>query len=187
MREMLAVFKRELRGYFATPLAYVFIIIFIFCTGAFAFYLGGYFEQGQANLKAFFDFHPWLYLFRVPAVAMRLWAEERRVGTIELLLSLPVPLWSAVLGKFLAAWIFIGIALALRRAGIGVELYPEAKRLGQQLKYADRRGFRFAVVIGDDEFASGDCQVKDLRSGESRTVSISDGFDALIRDIRERL
>lgn len=113
MREMLAVFKRELRGYFATPLAYVFIIIFLFCTGAFAFYLGGYFEQGQANLKAFFDFHPWLYLFLVPAVAMRLWAEERRVGTIELLLSLPVPLWSAVLGKFLAAWVFIGIALAL--------------------------------------------------------------------------
>lgn len=113
MREMWAIFKRELQGYFATPLAYVFIIIFLFCTGAFAFYLGGYFEREQADLKTFFDFHPWLYLFLIPAVAMRLWAEERRVGTIELLLSLPVPLWAAVLGKFLAAWVFVGIALTL--------------------------------------------------------------------------
>ena len=113
MSEMWAIFKRELAGYFATPLAFVFIIIFLFCTGAFTFYIGGWFEAGQADLSAFFNFHPWLYLFLIPAIAMRLWAEERRLGTIELLLSLPVPLWAAVVGKFLAAWAFAGIALAL--------------------------------------------------------------------------
>ena len=113
MSEMWAIFKRELAGYFATPLAFVFIIIFLFCTGAFTFYMGGWFEAGQADLSGFFAFHPWLYLFLIPAIAMRLWAEERRSGTIELLLSLPVPLWAAVAGKFLAAWVFSGIALAL--------------------------------------------------------------------------
>ncbi len=113
MREMLAIFKRELAGYFATPLAFVFIVIFLFCVGGFTFYMGGHFEAGQANLKGFFQFHPWLYLFLIPAIGMRLWAEERRVGTIELLLSLPVPLWSAVVGKFLAAWVFAGISLSL--------------------------------------------------------------------------
>jgi len=113
MRETLAIFKRELAGYFATPLAFVFMIIFLFCVGGFTFYLGGHFEGGQANLKGFFQFHPWLYLFLIPAIAMRLWAEERRAGTIELLLSLPIPLWSAVLGKFLAAWVFAGLSLSL--------------------------------------------------------------------------
>lgn len=113
MKETLAIFKRELAGYFATPLAFVFMIIFLFCVGGFTFYLGGHFEGGQANLKGFFQFHPWLYLFLIPAIAMRLWAEERRSGTIELLLSLPIPLWSAVLGKFLAAWVFAGLSLSL--------------------------------------------------------------------------
>ncbi len=108
-----AVFKRELAGYFTTPLAYVFIVIFLFLAGIFPFYLGAFFERGQADLKAFFLFHPWLYLFLVPAIAMRLWAEEWRSGTIELLLSLPVPLWAAVVGKYLAAWVFLAIALAL--------------------------------------------------------------------------
>ncbi|MDR3499720.1 MAG: ABC transporter permease subunit [Parvibaculum sp.] len=113
MRELVAVFRRELGGYFATPLAFVFIVIFLFTMGAFTFYMGGYFESGQADLQIFFNFHPWLYLFLIPAISMRLWAEERRTGSIELLLSLPVPLWAAVLGKFLAAWAFSGIALAL--------------------------------------------------------------------------
>ena len=108
-----AVFKRELAAYFATPLAYVFIVIFLFLAGAFPFYLGAFFERGQADLKVFFVFHPWLYLFLVPAIAMRLWAEEWRSGTIELLLTLPVPLWAAVLGKFIAAWVFLAIALVL--------------------------------------------------------------------------
>lgn len=107
------VFRRELRSYFATPVAYVFIVIFLVLSSAFTFYLGNFYERGQADLMPFFTFHPWLYLFLVPAVSMRLWAEERKSGTIELLLTLPVTMWQAVVGKFLAAWAFIGIALAL--------------------------------------------------------------------------
>ena len=113
MRELSAVFRRELGGYFATPLAFIFIVVFLFTMGAFTFYMGGYFESGSADLSIFFNFHPWLYLFLIPAISMRLWAEERRTGSIELLLSLPILLWAAVLGKFLAAWVFSGLALAL--------------------------------------------------------------------------
>ena len=105
--------KRELAGYFSTPIAYVFIVIFLFLSGVFTFYLGNFFDRGQADLITFFGFHPWLYLFLVPALTMRLWAEERKAGTIELLLTLPVTMLEAVLGKFLATWIFTGIALAL--------------------------------------------------------------------------
>ena len=100
-------------AYFATPLAIVFLIIFVALTGAFAFYVGGFFERGQADLAPFFQYHPWLYLLLVPAVAMRLWAEERKSGTIELLMTLPISPWEAILGKFLAAWAFIGVALLL--------------------------------------------------------------------------
>lgn len=107
------VFKRELASYFMTPIAYVFIVIFLFLSGVFAFYLGNFFARGQADLEPFFTFHPWLYLFLIPSLAMRLWAEERRGGTIELLLTLPITIPQAVLGKFLAAWVFTGIALAL--------------------------------------------------------------------------
>ena len=108
-----ALFKRELSSYFATPVAYVFIVIFLVLMGTFTFYIGGFYERGQADLRPFFNFHPWLYLFLVPAIAMRLWAEERKTGTVELLMTLPVTPWQAVLGKFLAAWAFTGIALAL--------------------------------------------------------------------------
>ena len=108
-----AVFKRELGGYFVTPLAYVFIVIFLLLAGVFTFSMGGFFEARQADLRAFFNFHPWLYLFLIPAVSMRLWAEERKAGTVELLMTLPIPLWASVLGKFLAAWVFCGLALAL--------------------------------------------------------------------------
>ncbi len=113
MRGIWVVFKRELAAYFATPLAYVFIVIYLALAGALTFYVGGFFERGQADLEPFFVFHPWLYLFLVPAIAMRLWAEERRTGTIELLMTLPLTTGQAVLGKFLAAWVFTGIALAL--------------------------------------------------------------------------
>ena len=108
-----ALFRRELRSYFATPLAYVFIVIFLILMGTFTFYLGGFYERGQADLGAFFNYHPWLYLFLVPAIAMRLWAEERKTGSVELLMTLPITPWQAVLGKFLAAWVFTGIALVL--------------------------------------------------------------------------
>ena len=113
MRGVCAVFKREFMAYFATPLAYVFIVIFLFAMGAFTFYIGRFFESGIAELGVFFAYHPWLYLFLVPAIGMRLWAEERKSGTLELLLTLPIPTWAVVVGKFLAAWAFIGVALAL--------------------------------------------------------------------------
>lgn len=113
MSQLPVIFKRELASYFATPLAYVFILIFLVLSGVFTFYLGGFFESGQANLSAFFNFHPWLYLFLVPAIAMRLWAEERKSGTIELLMTLPITRFDAVTGKFLAAWVFAGLALLL--------------------------------------------------------------------------
>lgn len=105
--------KREFAGYFATPLAAVFLTIFVALTGAFAFFIGGFFQRGQANLDSFFAYHPWLYLVLVPAVAMRLWAEERKSGTIELLMTLPISPTEAILGKFAAAWAFIGLALIL--------------------------------------------------------------------------
>ncbi len=111
MNPMLAIIKRELQGYFSTPIAYVFIVIFLILSGVFAFYLGGLYERNQADLTPFFNFHPWLYLFLVPAVSMRMWSEERRSGNIELLMTLPVKQSDLVLGKFLSAWIFIGIAL----------------------------------------------------------------------------
>lgn len=108
-----AIFKREFASYFATPIALIFLCVFLMLTGFFTFKLGRLYEQGEADLRAFFIWHPWLYLFIVPAVSMRLWAEERKSGTIELLLTLPVSLSSAVLGKFFAAWVFLGLALVL--------------------------------------------------------------------------
>ncbi|MEE9570864.1 MAG: ABC transporter permease subunit [Gammaproteobacteria bacterium] len=113
MNAMFAIMRRELRSYFLTPVAYVFIVIFLVLTSTFTFYLGNFYERGQADLAPFFNFHPWLYLFLVPALSMRLWAEERRSGSIELLMTLPVEIWQAVTGKFLAAWAFTGLALAL--------------------------------------------------------------------------
>jgi ABC-2 type transport system permease protein len=109
-----AITKRELAAYFSSPVAYVFIIIFLLLNGAFTFLLGGFFERGQATLEdSFFIWHPWFYLVLVPAVGMRLWAEERRVGTLELLLTLPITAWQAIVGKFLASWIFLLLALFL--------------------------------------------------------------------------
>ena len=113
MRNVWIIAKRELGAYFGTPLAYIFVVIFVALTGAFAFYVGNFFERGQADLQPFFLYHVWLYLLLVPAVAMRLWAEERKAGTIELLMTLPITTTEAILGKFLAAWLFIGVALAL--------------------------------------------------------------------------
>jgi ABC-2 type transport system permease protein len=113
MNPIRTLFKRELAAYFATPVAYVFIVIFLVLAGTLTFYVGDFYQRNQADLLPFFNFHPWLYLFLVPAVGMRLWSEERKSGTIEMLLTLPVTMWQAVLGKFLAAWTFIGIALLL--------------------------------------------------------------------------
>lgn len=112
MRNTYVIFKRELAAYFSTLLAYVFIAIFLILSGYFTWFVGGFFEREQADLLPFFGFHPWLYLFLIPALSMRLWAEERKTGTIELLLTLPITMFEAVMGKFLAAWAFAGIALA---------------------------------------------------------------------------
>ena len=108
-----AVMRRELRSYFVTPVAYVFLVIFLVLAGILTFYAGDFYERGQADLQPFFVMHPWLYLILVPAITMRMWAEEAKGGTLELLLTLPLTLWQAMLGKFLAAWLFIGLALVL--------------------------------------------------------------------------
>ena len=113
MRNIKIIFKRELLSYFATPVAYVFLVIFLALMGSLAFYVGGFFTSGQATLLTFFFYHPWLYLLLIPAISMRLWAEEHKTGTIELLMTLPVSTAEAVLGKYLAAWAFSGIALGL--------------------------------------------------------------------------
>ena len=107
------IMKRELGGYFTSPIAYVFLVIFLLLTGFFTFTVGNFFERGEASLVSFFTWHPWLYLFLVPAVGMRLWSEERRLGTLELLLTMPITAWQAIIGKFLASWLFLGLALAL--------------------------------------------------------------------------
>jgi ABC-2 type transport system permease protein len=113
MRNVGIIMRRELASYFATPLAYVFILIFLVLASLFTFYMGGFYERGQADMDSFFGFQPWLYLFLIPALSMRLWAEERKSGSIELLMTQPVRLWDAVLGKFLAAWAFTALALSL--------------------------------------------------------------------------
>lgn len=113
MKAIVAIAKRELSGYFASPVAFVFIVIFLLLAGFFTFMVSGFFVRGEANLEQFFTWHPWLYLFLVPAVGMRMWSDERRLGTIELLFTMPVTPWQAIVGKFLAAWAVVGLALAL--------------------------------------------------------------------------
>jgi ABC-2 type transport system permease protein len=113
MKPINAVMRRELRSYFVTPVAYVFLVIFLVLAGILTFYVGDFYERGQADLQPFFVMQPWLYLILVPAITMRMWAEEAKGGTLELLLTLPLTLWQAMLGKFLAAWLFIGLALVL--------------------------------------------------------------------------
>ncbi|MCC6212736.1 MAG: ABC transporter permease subunit [Burkholderiales bacterium] len=113
MRSAWVIAKRELGSYFTSPIAYIFLVIFLLLTGFFTFTAGQFFERGEAALGAFFGWHPWLYLVLVPAAGMRLWAEERRAGTLELLMTMPVTAWQAIAGKFLASWIFLAIALAL--------------------------------------------------------------------------
>src|SRR5258705_13689514 len=113
MRAVWIIAKRELASYFRSPVPYVFLVIFLLLPGFSPFPAGNFFERGEASLAAFFGWHPWLYLVLVPAVGMRLWAEERRSGTLELLLTMPVAPWQAIVAKFLASWIFIGVALAL--------------------------------------------------------------------------
>ena len=125
-----AIFKRELSGYFGSPVAYVFIVIFLLLIGFFTFYISRFFEIGQADLISFFQWHPWVFMFLIPAMAMKLWSEERRLGTIELVLTLPVTVTEVILGKFLAAWFFIGISLFLTFPMVLTVLYLGSPDIG---------------------------------------------------------
>ena len=131
MRTIVSIIKREMSGYFGSPVAYVFIVIFLILCGFFTFQFGDFYNSNDASLRAFFVWHPWLYLFLIPAVAMRMWAEERRTRTIELLLTLPVTLPQAILGKFLAGWLFIGIALVLTFPMVITVCYLDNPDIGQ--------------------------------------------------------
>jgi ABC-2 type transport system permease protein len=152
MNPVAIIFRRELASYFATPVAYVFITIFLVLAGWFTFYLGGFYERGQADLAPFFSFHPWLYLFLIPAISMRLWAEERKSGTIELLLTLPVTMVQAVLGKFLAAWAFAAIALALT-----VPIWITVNYLGDPDNGAILAGYVGSLLMAGGFLAIGSC------------------------------
>ena len=152
MRNVMAIFRREFAGYFATPVAYVFLVVFLALAGALAFYIGNFFERGQDDLEPFFTFHPWLYMFLIPAISMRLWAEERKTGTIELLLTLPISIPEAVLGKFLAAWAFTGVALVLT-----LPMWITANVLGHPDNGVILAGYIGSLVLAGAFLAIGSC------------------------------
>lgn len=152
MHSILTIYRRELSSYFSTPVAYVFIVIFLMLTGIFTFYLGGLFERGQADLQPFFNYLPWLYLFLVPAISMGMWAEERKSGSIEMLMTLPVSVTHAVIGKFLAAWLFIGIALVLT-----FPLWITVNYLGEPDNPVIFSGYIAAFLMAGAYLAIGSC------------------------------
>lgn len=147
-----AVYRRELASYFNTPIAYVLMVIFVVLSGLFTFYLGDFFGRNQADLRAFFQWHPWLYLFLIPALAMRLWAEERRAGTLELLLSLPITVTQAVLAKFLAAWTFTALAL-----GLTLPLWLTVNYLGSPDNGVILAGYLGSLLMAGGYLAIGSC------------------------------
>jgi ABC-2 type transport system permease protein len=152
MRNVGIIMRRELASYFATPLAYVFIFIFLVLANVFTFYLGGFYERGQADLNPFFTFHPWLYLFLIPALSMKLWAEERKSGSIELLMTQPLRLREAVLGKFLAAWLFTALALALT-----FPMWITVNYLGSPDNGAILAGYFGSLLLAGGFLAVGSC------------------------------
>ncbi len=113
MSQTFPIFKREFLGYFRSPVAYVFLVVFLVASVGLAFFLSGFYKANVASMESYFFWHPWLFLFLVPAAGMRLWSEERRSGTIELLFTLPVTTLEGVMGKFLAAWAFLTLAILL--------------------------------------------------------------------------
>src|SRR3954451_15728031 len=159
--------KRELGAYFSSPLAYVFLVIFLLLCGFFTFYvatgMGTYFQRGDASMITFFVWHPWFYLFLVPAVGMRLWAEERRVGTLELLMTMPITPWQAIVGKFLASWLFLGLALVLT--------FPVVLTVNY-LGHPDN-GVIFAGYIGSWLMAGAYLSVSCITSAITRTQVVS--------------
>jgi len=163
MRNVGIIMRRELGSYFATPLAYVFLLVFLVFANWFTFYLGGLYERGQADLNPFFTWHPWLYLLLCSAIAMRLWAEERKSGTIELLMTQPITLWQAVVGKFLAAWAFASLALALT-----FPLWITVNYLGDP-----DNGAILAAYIGSAVLAGGYLAVGSLMSALTRNQVVA--------------
>jgi ABC-2 type transport system permease protein len=152
LKQIAIVFRRELGAYFATPLAYVFIVMFLVLAASLTFYLGGFYERGQADLEPFFVFHPWLYLFLIPAISMRLWSEERRSGSIELLMTQPITLWQAVVGKFLAAWAFAALALVLT-----FPIWITVNYLGHPDNGAILTGYLGSLLMAGGLLAVGSC------------------------------
>jgi ABC-2 type transport system permease protein len=163
MRNVAIIMRRELASYFATPLAYLFLLIFLILANLFTFYLGGFYERGQADLNVFFSYHPWLFLFLIPAISMRLWADERRTGSIELLMTLPVTLWQAVVGKFLAAWAFTILALALT-----FPMWITVNFLG-----SPDNGAILAAYIGSTLLAAGFLSIGSLASALTRSPVVA--------------
>jgi len=159
--------KRELGAYFSSPLAYVFLVIFLLLCGFFTFFvdsgMGTYFKRDDASLVTFFVWHPWFYLFLVPAVGMRLWAEERRVGTLELLMTMPITAWQAIVGKFLASWLFLGLALLLT-----VPLWMTTNYLGQP-----DNGVAFAAYFGSWLMAGAYLAISCITSAITRSQVVS--------------
>ena len=152
MNGVTAIFKRELKGYFSTPIAYVFIVIFLVVSGWFTFFYGRFYETGQADLASFFYWHPWLYLILVPALSMRLWAEERKSGSIELLMTLPLETWQLVAGKFLAAWAFTSIAVTLT-----FPIWITVNYLGDPDNGAIVAGYLGSILMASGFLAIGAC------------------------------
>jgi ABC-2 type transport system permease protein len=152
MSTAIAIARREFRGYFGTPLAYVFIVIYLALTGWFTFYLGGLYERNQADLLPFFNYQPWLFLILIPAISMRLWAEERKSGSIELLMTLPISLWQAVAGKFIAAWLFTTIAICLT-----FPLWITVNYLGNPDNGAILTGYIGCILLAGAFLAIGSC------------------------------
>lgn len=152
MSRIMTILKRELKGYFATPVAYVFIVIFLVLTGVFTFYVGNFYERNQADLEPFFRFHPWLYMLLIPAISMRLWSEERKTGTLELLMTLPMSLTEAVIGKFLAAWCFTAIALVLT-----VPIWITVNYLGDPDNRVIAAGYLGSLLMAGGFLAIGSC------------------------------
>ena len=152
MQPVLAIFKRELLGYFITPVAYVFISLFLLTSGAFSFYISNIYERGQADLITFFTWHPWIYLCFIPAITMRLWAEERKASTIEILLTLPIATWKLVTAKFLAAWAFTSISLFLT-----FPLWITVSYLGDPDHGAIISGYFGSLLMAGGYLAIGSC------------------------------
>ena len=159
MRNVGIIMRRELACYFATPLAYVFIVIFLLLANYLAFFLGSFYERGQADLDSLFGFIPWLYLFLIPALSMKLWAEERNSGSIELLMTQPVTIWEAVLGKFFAAWIFTALALVLT-----FPLWITVNYLGRPDNGAILAAYLGSLLLGGGFLAVGSCMSALTRS-----------------------